>query len=217
MIMTRNPPTRWIVEGADEETGEDQTLTIDAHDRKAAETQARRMGLLVSNIRQAPQPVVREVVRTPWSSRALDEQEMTLSTLAAVAPSAIAPAAAAPVAAATVNADEVGGSPIGYASPRGVTTPSADLFDELPPPYRSLQIASITLLVLAIAAYVVGLVTVWQVAIPSRWPADNLLYTVRQIGEWSGAIAIGAVLHGLSAGCGALRDMARNSFGRRHF
>src|SRR4051794_27140450 len=85
--MTRTAGTRWIIEGADAETGEEQTVTIEAADRSGGEHGARRVGRLAAGARPAPQPMAAEAPRGPGLAGAGDTQEMALSTRAAAPPS----------------------------------------------------------------------------------------------------------------------------------
>jgi hypothetical protein len=223
--------TRWIIDGADAETGEDQTVTIEAADRKRAELQARQMGLLVSGVRPAPQPISPPLVRTPWTSHPLDNaQDLTLSSLAAVAPT-VPPAngmngsvgavklQAPSLAAARSEPAPIEGAAVDYATPPG-RAPAGHLFDELPPEYRSLQVAGIVMLALAMICYVGGALMTWasirSVMLQGGFsgPLSSIGWEVQQIAPNFLPIVIGGVLHLLSAGCGALRDLARNSFHR---
>jgi hypothetical protein len=225
-MLTRTAPTRWIVEGADEETGEEQVVTIEAADRLRAEAQARQTGLLVASIRPAPQPIAIDGPRIPWMPHGRDGQEMTLSTLAVVAPAVPAPANGNGNGHGNGNGNghshththtkpaPVEGASLSYAAPRGAAASSVDLFHELAPEYRLLQITSIVLLVLAGLSYVVGVTTIWQLNSGFSFTSDNIGYGIRRFGETAGAIVVGALLQALAAGCLALRDMARNSFRR---
>jgi len=229
--MTRTAGTRWIIEGADAETGEEQTVTIEAVDRNGAEYRARQMGLLVSGVRQAPQPIAAEAPRVPWMPGPGDTQEMTLSTLAAVAPSV--PHSAnhsqvsngpvrlhAPIPSRAEPAPLEGATTVEYASPR--QSGAASLFEERPPEYKSLRIASMVLLVLAILSYIAGVatVTVNVMALATEMRSSGMsttnaiLFCIGQLAAASSLIAVGALLHALSAGCVALGDLARNSFRR---
>ena len=95
------------------------------------------------------------------------------------------------------------------------------MFDELPPEYRSLQIAGYVLLALAIICYVGGaLMTLQAIRLITitGGPVNSLAslgWVLQEVAPNFLPVIIGGVLHALWAACNAWRDVARNSF-RRH-
>jgi hypothetical protein len=78
------------------------------------------------------------------------------------------------------------------------------------PEYGGLRAASIVLHILALLAYIIGLLTLF-VAIYTIIHYD--MNTSKFVFAMAGlAIVSGAILHGMSASCDALRDIAQNSF-----
>jgi hypothetical protein len=78
------------------------------------------------------------------------------------------------------------------------------------PEYGGLRAASIVLHILALLAYIVGLLTLF-VAIYTiiHYDMNTSKFVFAMAGS---AIVSGAILHGMSASCDALRDIAQNSF-----
>lgn len=78
------------------------------------------------------------------------------------------------------------------------------------PEYGGLRAASIVLHILALLAYTIGLLTLF-VAIYTiiHYDASTSKFVFAMAGL---AIASGAIFHGMSASCDALRDIAQNSF-----
>jgi hypothetical protein len=78
------------------------------------------------------------------------------------------------------------------------------------PEYGGLKAASIVLHVLALLAYSIGLLTL-LVAIYTivhyDWNTSKFVFAMAGL-----SIVSGAILHGMSASCDALRDIAQNSF-----
>jgi hypothetical protein len=79
------------------------------------------------------------------------------------------------------------------------------------PEYAGLRAVSILLHILALLTYVVGLITLMvSVYSATHWDWHDTTRYILATG--AGLIVSGAVLHGMSASCDALRDIAQNSF-----
>lgn len=108
---------------------------------------------------------------------------------------------------------------VDYASPPEAKPIVAPQFVPVPQ-YVGLQIAANILLLLAVLSYgaaAIAIVTaILGMMIPSRpmqygGPPPGFFSAIGFAGAF-GLLSVGAVQHGLSAACNALRDIARNSF-----
>jgi hypothetical protein len=181
---------RWNVEGADARTGAEKIIQVTADTKAEAEAKARKQGLLVSAVHESQ-------VVTP--AEALDEmvgntiRERTRRASTAEALADVAPA------------------PVEYRSSR---TPNL-----IAPNYGGLKFASIAVRIFALLFYLAGILGLLMAllmfgeGISSGRAGFGVAAGVTQfVISALGPLAAGAIMHGLSASCDALRDIARNSY-----
>lgn len=63
---------KWRIDGADETTGAEQSVVLDARDQAEAERLARYQGILVASIRQDDAPSLEYATRTPADKLSVD-------------------------------------------------------------------------------------------------------------------------------------------------
>lgn len=169
---------RWTVVGADKNTGQERSITVEASTEADAEKLANRAGLIVSDV----SPVDALV-------------ELAQANQAKPPPRTPTP----------IVAD--------YRTPEPEPPRSV-------PSYIGLKIGSIILGVFAAIYYAIGAL-IWITTFaemsnnptPNRAPPPGAMYGVAGtlvVGLIFGMV--GGLLHAFSAGCVALRDIARNSF-----
>lgn len=172
---------RFKIEGADAKTGKARVLRIEADDQEQAAARAHDMGVLVSSIQARP------------DSNA--DREIALSDMSPPPTRSVSASSYAAMPASTVTQTTA-------AEPRKQVLVS--------PEYTGLRAASIILHVLAMASYLIGIITLF-VALYSLahygWEVSKYVLATAGL-----TIVSGAILHGISASCDALRDIAQNSF-----
>jgi hypothetical protein len=184
---------RWNVEGADVKTGKNRLVQVYAKDSEEAEDKARKLGLLVS--------AVHESVMKPAVEPTDEEID-------------IAPPAVANHAAAGSNYESPQAKPL---TPK--SAPPRNDRDEarrrraMIPEYAGLNVAAFVIGVFSTLYYVLGaialvmaLITAYSATSPTRFEGPTLA------GYGLISLMAAGLMHGMSAGCYALRDIARNSF-----
>lgn len=197
---------RWNVEGADPDTGDERVVQVDAEDRAAAERVAREQGLLVAaaypstlaggaaaaaelaaavvEVRSAPKPVPHAGADGAGPVLSYRGKDSAAKPSRSAA-STTPPAAPAPVVSPTVR-------PI--------------------PRYVGLQVASSALMVFALLYYAAAAAVLAATAITLE--AQSWVEVLPALVGALTLAMVGGLLQGASAACLALRDIARNSFGR---
>ena len=183
---------RWNVEGADVKTGKNRVVQVYAKDSADAEAKARNLGVLVT--------AVHESVMKP----ANESEDETFD----VAPPE-------PASKPAPSLDYQAPSPARSPAP----PPPRNDRDEarkkraLIPDYAALSNAAFVIGVFSTLYYVLGavallmaMITAWSNTPPTRFEGPTLA------GYGLISLMAAGVLHGMSAGCYALRDIARNSF-----
>jgi len=203
---------KWIVIGADRETGEDKAIEIEADNEESAKRRGNRAGLLVAEARPAVEAI--EVDDDPaddaaaWAEQDDGSQHAhSVSQAAPIQPSAVAAATSYAAAAPTMA----------YQSP-----PAYQPAGRKPPAYSGLSIASTVLMVVAALAYLAGLLVfcfmIFALIKGPSTPSSPFAASADQAAEMAllgtslAMFAAGAMYHGMSAACVALRDIAQNSF-----
>jgi len=173
---------RYKIEGADAKTGKARVLRIEADDEEQAAARAHDMGVLVSAIHARPDMAT--------------DREIALSDMN-------------PAPARSASASSYSAMPAATAT----ATPTNEQRKQVLvcPEYAGLRAVSILLHILALLTYVVGLITLMvSVYSATHWDWHDTTRYILATG--AGLIVSGAVLHGMSASCDALRDIAQNSF-----
>jgi len=179
---------RWTVEGADKATGKDRVIQIEAGTSAEAERIASAKGLLVSGVYE------------PTTLTAAEQLEKMIDT--SLSNSDLAAPSIPPTSPP---------APIAYAS-GGFQGPT--------PSYAGLQVGGTVMFVCAAVYYAVAIFAVVG-AILSLFGVVNprtsgiAFLSAATLLFWALVAAMtGGLLHAGSAGCAALRDIARNSFAR---
>jgi hypothetical protein len=179
---------KYKIEGADAKTGKSRVLRIEADDEKQAATRAHDMGLLVSAIHARPDSTSDRPDMTSDKEFALND--------------------AAPAAARSHSGSSYVAMPIPPSTPSASAEARKAVL--VSPEYGGLRAASIVLHVLAMVAYVGGLIAlVMTLYSLTHWGWETSKYVLATAGL---TIVSGAILHGMSASCDAIRDIAQNSF-----
>jgi hypothetical protein len=175
---------QWNVEGADPKTGAERVIQVSAETKESAERAARKQGLLVS-------AVYKSTVQT--SADALDDMVANASSRPTPPPAMPSPS-------------------LSYRTP--AIAPTAI------PQYQGLVIGGFVLRIFAYLYYSLAILGVILAVLtffgPSRSQTQvDFTSTAGTAGVLFATLAtgmVGGILHALSAACGALRDIARNSF-----
>ena len=173
---------KWTVTGADQRSGVDRTIEVDADTERQAVDLARSLGLFTSSIQPAVAPGAAE------SLPSLDEEVVENDQVDFVP----VPESPRP-------------RPVAYATPE--TSRRA-------PTYVGLRIGATILGIMALLYYAAALVMLFvMLGTVGRMAPFMDLTTFGLMMLWVLMIAsAGGLMHALSAGCTALRDIARNSF-----
>lgn len=209
---------RFTIEGAEESTGRDRVITVEADDESQAEQRARGQGLVVSNVHASS---VQELGR-PGAAGVSSELQVE------PAPAAAAPAAApAPPAmrgngartAPVVQKSAASAPPALEPSPslRYGTRPARPVSRPIPD-YAGLNLGAAILRIFAAVYYLqaavgIGLAVYALLVRPVTIGTSQLEAPVLAVLSVGGAM-LGGLLQAASTACEALRDLARNSFAK---
>jgi|SRR5688572_12307456 hypothetical protein len=174
---------RWNVEGADAQTGVEQSWMIDADDEREAEKKARRRGILVAAVRKSAQPPPAGALNTMIGSALRSKSGNNGHTQPIV-----------PVAATLAN----GGASVAT----HVRTPA------YAPTYTGLRVSAVLLLILAILSYGIGAMLIVLAATADTAP-DGAMAKFLALAPALGCLVGGVVMHTLSIGANVLREIAR--------
>ena len=177
---------KWTVEGADKESGEERTITVEAASQADAEALAAGRGILVAEVSQVPRTSAAKLLARMVDDRAASG---SLPFLRA------GPQEDIPLS-PPADAEVAGEKPV--------------------PVYPGLRIGGKILISFAILHYIVAVASLGgAIALLVRNGGTDYGRPAILLAAALASCLLGGLLHALSAACAALHDIAQNSFARR--